>query len=422
MGDNKLSITAASLQPELWTASANEALQIFVTDSEGKALNFQPTFTYPIFGDSEQIFGYKDLVIFLCFDHYSFYPFLNVKYSEKLEDTGIEDPKKILDEFLPESTVFKDEIKWRDAISKEHETYKIPGQAVGSEFVNEGARFGIYKIDLQSEAGLELHKRLQILVLLFIEAGSYIDSKDKLWDLYVLYELPSAEKKEPSIIGFCTAYNYWKYGGHEKFDSGVEEIRKKISQFVVLPMYQGRKLGGSFYNQLYNEWLADERIKEIVVEDPNESFDDMRDRCDLKRLAQAIGVSAVKLPLDTKWSQEVRTSQKLEKRQFSRLLEMFLIYQREKQKSGKLPGTLKVSTKDIRLFIKRRLFEKNREILESLDEPTRIDKLQTAYVSLDQDYIRIIEGLELPLTPGRVDHDGSELTEDSEPLQKKQKI
>ena len=33
-----------------------------------------------------------------------------------------------------------------------------------------------------------VHQRLQILVLLFIEAGSFIDAKDELWNLYVLYE------------------------------------------------------------------------------------------------------------------------------------------------------------------------------------------------------------------------------------------
>lgn len=81
--ENSKQISAASLQPELWTASSNDALKMFVTDGE-QALNFQPLFTYPIFGDAETIYGYKDLSIFLCFDHYTFKPFLNIKYKEKL--------------------------------------------------------------------------------------------------------------------------------------------------------------------------------------------------------------------------------------------------------------------------------------------------------------------------------------------------
>lgn len=382
------SITVASLQPELWTSSSNDALQIYVTDSDGTALNFHPNFTYPIFGDSEQIFGYRDLVIFLCFDHCTFYPFLNVKYSEKLNDNSLEDPREKLLSYLPESTVFKDEAKWADAISKEKENYQIPGELVGDIFVQGDDKYGIYRINLKHAEGLELHKRLQILVLLFIEAGSYIDHEDELWDIYVMYKVTN--EKTPSVIGFCTAYNYWKYGGFETFDSDQQEVRKKISQFIILPMYQGLKLGGCFYNKLFEHWMQESRVVEVVVEDPNESFDDLRDRCDLVRLCQhAIKVSEVSLPLtSSEWTLKLRKEQKLEKRQFSRLLEMILLYNLEHKLTD-------VSKKQVRLFIKKRLYEKNKEVLDGLDEPTRLDKLQTAYASLEQDYMRILSGLTL---------------------------
>lgn len=85
-------MAVASLQPEQWTASLNEALSIFVTDTQGKAHNFSPLFTYPIFGEAETIFGFKGLRIFLCFDSVTFLPFLNVKFDNKLEDIEV-DPK-----------------------------------------------------------------------------------------------------------------------------------------------------------------------------------------------------------------------------------------------------------------------------------------------------------------------------------------
>ena len=178
-------VTAASLQPEQWTLSSNQALQIFITEPSG-AKHFQPAFTYPVFGEAEQIFGFKDLVIFLCFDHCTFYPFLNVRYSEKLSDESLEEPKDQLLKFLPESTIFKDEEEWADAIQEEQENYTIPGTQFGETFTQGGSSYAIYKIDLKSERGLELLKRLQFLTLLFIEAASYIDSTDELWDLYVL--------------------------------------------------------------------------------------------------------------------------------------------------------------------------------------------------------------------------------------------
>ncbi|KAM9891850.1 hypothetical protein OXX69_012194, partial [Metschnikowia pulcherrima] len=104
----------ASLQPELWTASSNEAITIYITDTAGSAQSFQPSFTYPIFGEAETIFGFQDLQIFLCFDAVTFYPFLNVKWAKKLDETDV-DPKETLLKLLPESTVYKDELKWRDA-------------------------------------------------------------------------------------------------------------------------------------------------------------------------------------------------------------------------------------------------------------------------------------------------------------------
>lgn len=394
-------MAVASLQPEQWTASLNEALSIFITDTKGQAHNFSPLFTYPIFGDAETIFGYQGLRIFLCFDSVTFLPFLNVKFENKLPDIEI-DPKTKLLELLPESTVYKDEAKWRDAIEEEQKGFEIPGTKIGSDFVKGDQTYGIFKLDLGSENGVELHKRLQILVLLFIEAGTYIDFKDPLWDLYVIYNTTDA--KLPEVVGFATAYNYWVYPGLADFDSGVEKIRKKISQFIILPSLQGQSLGGELYERLYKLWLEDERVVEIVVEDPNESFDDLRDRVDFSRLLNDQEFGNLTLDqVDDAWIKKFKELQKLEKRQLLRLLEMLFLYQLKY-------SDVKPSKKAVRLFNKRRLFEKNKEALSGLDEPTRLDKLQTAYESLEADYYRILEPLGVnkkrPIEGGSTSHSG----------------
>lgn len=405
------SVTAA-LQPEQWTTSSNEALKLFVTNPEA-ALNFQPTFTYPIFGDAETIYGYKDLDIFLCFDHYTFKPFLNIKYSAKLtDDPEIIDIKKTIDEFLPKLTIFKDEVKWVDSIKEEKDNgYKIPGKLISS-FSENDKEYDIYKIDLKSDNGYELHQRLQILVLLFIEAGSFIDAKDELWNLYVLYEKDnkSTSNNESSIVGFTTAYNYWKYPGAKKFDSTEQELRIKISQFIILPIYQGQGLGQLFYSHLFDKWLAQDDIIEVVVEDPNESFDDLRDRADLKRLntSEQFDFKAVTLKVDKEWVEKTRRAIKLEKRQFARLLEIILLY---KLKHG-YPG---ITKRDVRLFIKKRLYDKNKEGLATLDDNTKKDKLQTAYQALEDDYYRILGDLKLNIKRGNDE-------EETDTVSKKQKV
>lgn len=384
-----VNLAVASLQPEQWTLSLNEAVSIFITDTKGSAQNFKPLFTYPIFGDAESIFGYKDLVIFLCFDSVTFLPFLNVKWSAKLDDVEI-DPKAKLLEFLPESTVFKDELKWRDQIDEEQKEFKIPGTQFGDEFTKDGEKYAIFHLDLSSDSGIELHKRLQILVLLFIEAGSYIDFKDPLWDVYVLYKV--TDPKLPEVVGFSTAYNYWKYPGAKKFDAGVVETRKKISQFIILPIFQGLSLGGEFYSRLYEQWLLNDLIVEIVVEEPNESFDDLRDRADLTRLNKKLSIGSLTISevSGDKWFETFKKQEKLEKRQLLRLLEMIFLKQLK-------AGAGEDSKKAVRLFIKKRLYEKNKEALAGLDAPTRLDKLQTAYEALESDYYRILEPVKLTL-------------------------
>lgn len=381
----------ASLQPELWTASLNEAITIYVTDTAGSAQSFQPLFTYPIFGEAETIFGYQDLQIFLCFDAVTFLPFLNVKWTQKLDEVDV-DPKEKLMELLPQSTVFKDELKWRDSIDDEQKDFKIPGKIVGNPWTKDDETYAIYKIDMLLDLGIELHKRLQILVLLFIEAGTFIEHDDPKWDIYVMYK--TTNEKLPEIVGFATAYNYWSYPGAEKFDAGEVQIRKKLSQFVILPIFQGQLLGADMYNKLYELWASEEKVLEVVVEDPNESFDDLRDRVDFTRLVTTgkidLNSFSVKTAQQPGFLEQFKAAQKLEKRQLQRLFEMALLYQLKH-------GLSQDSKKDVRLFIKKRLFEKNLEALNGMDEPSRLDKLQTAYLALEDDYYRILEPLKISI-------------------------
>lgn len=360
-----MSLDVSAFQSEAWTVSLNDAISIYITGDDS-AQSFKPLFTYPIFGEAEVLYGYKDLEIFLCFDAKTFLPFLNVRFSAALPDVQV-DPKEKMLAVLPKCTVFKDELKWREAIDNERKDYQIPG-----DLYTQYGDFSVYKL----HRGANLLERLQVLVLLFIEAGSYIDASDPLWDIYVLY-------KNDEIVGFCTAYNYWRYPGHEAFNAGKKTTRKKISQFVILPNHQGKHYGGDFYLHLYKEWLKDDNVFEIVVEDPNESFDDLRDRVDLSRILEEKLLEEIDILNIPSWFDDFKAAQKFEKRQLQRLVEMVLIVQLQRN-----VGTETWST--VRRFIKRRLYEKNHEALAELDNALLKDKLQTAYEVLEKDYERIL--------------------------------
>ena len=71
--------------------------------------NFNPAFTYPIFGDEEKIFGYKGLKINLLFNASDMRPAITIKYDRKFKAVGDTEPLDIeetLAEFLPKSMLY----------------------------------------------------------------------------------------------------------------------------------------------------------------------------------------------------------------------------------------------------------------------------------------------------------------------------
>lgn len=365
-----------NFKPENWTVSSNSALKLSLV-SDDNAIQFRPTFTYPIFGTEEQIFGFKDLVIHLAFDAVTFLPFLNIKYSSKFEgsDEDIPDIKQKLFEFLPQDeTVFKDEEKWIDRFHSERKEYNLPSdQSLIKEYSIEGANFGIYKINLQDPSVKKLHKRIQIFNLFFIEAASYIDDTDPHWDIFLIFNM-----EQKTLIGYVTAYNYWHYTGARDFDQYKNlKYRGKISQFFVLPPYQNKGHGSMLYQAVVEAWNSDPSVVEIAVEDPNESFDDLRDKNDLLRLYESGLFKTIPdtKPIPKEWVDENRSKFKLEKRQFSRLLEMILLAN---------------NSENFEYQVKQRLLVKNADALKGMDKEDIIEAIQKSYDMSKEDYERIL--------------------------------
>lgn len=253
---------SVDLRPETWTTSTNDALTISLVDENG-AVKFKPAFTYPIYGDAEQVFGYKNLQIFLAFDSITMKPFLNVKYDEKL-NTDIPDVQKALLAKLPkDDVILKDEAKWVDAFTKEQETFSLPDKDTIIDEYNIGDEsFTVYKVSLQVDAVKRIHRRLQIFTLLFIEAASYIDESDPSWEVVITFN-----KRTKQCIGYATTYQFWRYLGSETFDMSSVDDRKsraKISQFLILPPYQGKGHGKYLYTAIFKHWLADQLLKLLL--------------------------------------------------------------------------------------------------------------------------------------------------------------
>jgi len=80
--------------------------------------SFHPKFTYPIFGEQEQIFGYQKLKINLRYNASDMRPHLTTTYGKKFKAIGETEPADIdemMKEFLPEGRAIFYNLLYGDA-------------------------------------------------------------------------------------------------------------------------------------------------------------------------------------------------------------------------------------------------------------------------------------------------------------------
>ncbi|SMN19096.1 similar to Saccharomyces cerevisiae YPL001W HAT1 Catalytic subunit of the Hat1p-Hat2p histone acetyltransferase complex that uses the cofactor acetyl coenzyme A [Maudiozyma saulgeensis] len=393
---------ASDFQPQSWQISSNEALKISLIekDTEAGAIQFSPLYTYPIFGDEEMIYGYKDLVIHLVFDSITYKPFLNVKYSEKLND-DINPEKDIINKIIPflpkDDYILKDELKWVDSFTQERKNFNIMSSFEKiDEYTKDSNKFGIYRVPIgeiiqtnKESSIVKFWERIQIFTLLFIEAATYLNLQEEpRWVIYLIFN-----EQDKNLIGFATTYSYWDYQGFQNFDKTSSNIQfnEKISQFLIIPPYQGKGHGSTLYQSLYSYWNKQSNVSCITVEDPNEQFDDLRDYNDLKILQEnkffqdlieycSKDKDDKNFFINEEWIETQRHKYKFEKRQFQRLIEMILLVENKTM---------------INLFkrqVKRRIWIKNYDSLfEIEDEDQKFKAIDDSYLLVKQDYERILK-------------------------------
>lgn len=452
--------------------------------------SFNPKFTYSIFGDEEAIVGYQGLKISLRFNASDMRPNLHVSSSKKLKAGEIEptDIQTVLKGYLAD-VAFQKPAEFEQAVQQAAKTdYRPPGERIRT-FVGSDGRYEIWKGTLSDPAVLQLVKRIEIFVPFFIEGGTFIakedatshtvDSADR-WSIFFLYRTRqrpgSADSYEYEFAGYSTVYRFLlpvgpitpprkgskedefslppsDEDGHQTTSFALAKLpcRSRISQFIVLPPFQGKGNAGRLYSAIFDEYLEEPQTTEITVEDPNEAFDDLRDIADLAYLSKLPAFTdvvrinkAVKIPRtgpsprnivggdDPAELETLRHTTKIAPRQFNRVVEMYLMQklapsvrptleeeEEEEEEDGEegksvtaalavvngkgksVADSLPPATpqeeheyKLWRLFVKQRLYRHNKEILGQLERSQRIDKLEETLVSVELEYARILSMFE----------------------------
>jgi len=307
---------------------------------------------------------------------------------------------------------------------------------------------------------------MQILTLLFIEGASLpeLDAEWSVgrWTLYLLYEVSpiDADCSPYTLAGFSTTYRYWilptmeilratkslpsppsstngdmnTYTGpkitqdpttflfNETINALETPSRDRISQFIVLPPYQGQSLGGRLYETIFEHLVKKDFIYEIAVEDPSEAFDAMRDFSDIVYLRKLSGFQSLSLPpslpseklrktapiprdeilgngVDLKG---LRHEAKIVERQFNRMVELHLLSTLPSSNRNKARITRKNKSSNEndrkyyfwRLALKARIYQQNADVLEQLEDPVeRVDKLEAAVDNQQEEYEERLEGI-----------------------------
>ncbi|CED84289.1 histone acetyltransferase type b catalytic subunit [Phaffia rhodozyma] len=444
-----------------WICDSNEAISLVQRRDEPDAealcssskseqaliQPYHPAFTYSIFGDDQKIFGYKNLKVQLNLTSGSLYQFLSVTYDAKIGSsaTPADDISLKLADFLaPDHTTSSAEFDARlkaDALSfkpfgtKIGEYSRPTGEALERKKAEKGRKrkfvdpdeedgavdqgesdsevvvYELWKTSLSDPDFRKYHRRMQILVPLYIEGGQYVEEDDDRWEFIISYEkrrrpTPTTSKKTAGLSSSDSpkietidrsekeeawTYHFVGYTSLYPFFHYPDMIRLRLSQFIVLPAYHGQGHGSALYSAVYAYTLTISSIAELTIEDPSEIVDDLRDICDLRMLERLVkkGEFDGKLKLDRHvgvdkaWLEAKRKELKLAKRQFQRLYEILLLHV--------LDPKDRIANKAYRLFVKERLYRFNYDQLSQIDQSERIEKLRETFNTVEDHYVELLD-------------------------------
>ncbi|KAJ3517691.1 hypothetical protein NM208_g14670 [Fusarium decemcellulare] len=434
---------------EEWLTSANEAIHISLVAPSPSGLQhiatFNPRFTHTIFGENEQIFGYKNLKISLRYRANDMRPHLKISSGRKFKAVGGPEPEDVkaifADGNLPQMA-FSTELDFEDSSKQMSENWTPPGTLHTTIDAPDG-QYEIWRGNLANPHVNKLNSRLQIFVPFFIDGGTYIgqdpegetkeidprDPEAERWTLFTLYQKQKVpgnpEKSNYVFVGFSTCYRFYYFqpptppasprGEWElpKGDVDLAELpcRTRLSQFVILPPFQDKGNGARLYKTIFDHYHKHEQTYEFTVEDPNEEFDQLRDICDLQFLRTVPEFNDLRLDTEANIPKKgplpklivgadqleaIRLKAKIAPRQFGRVLEMQLMSQLPESvqptlQIGDRPSPTsadKHKEKVWQLIAKQRLYRHNKDILAEMEPSERIDRLQDTLGGVGLEYAR----------------------------------
>merc|ERR1712110_31607 len=283
MGD-ELKIQTSALAE--FVCDGNEALQFRLVkspeDLEDPDTRFKPEMCHQIYGDNENIFGFKGLEVNLFMTAGSLQTYLGHTYKEKVDPSktdGVtaDDVISPLVKILAPGSFTDNKEEFLAHVNSDKETKFRPMGELVNTITNEGTQYEVYKCEESTPRFRDYHERLQAWVMFYIDAASFIDIDDDSWRMFLMFEKTGGPGSERyAVVGYITVYQYYAYGRE------TNRTRPRISQMLVLPPYQRRGLGSQLLETVYRNYTGDDKVIDITVEDPSDNFVRLRDFVDTK--------------------------------------------------------------------------------------------------------------------------------------------
>jgi len=269
-----------------YVCDGNDALEFkmvkTVEDFDDPEAGFLPEMCHQIYGDNENIFGYKGLKVKLYMSAGSLESFVTHEFDDKVDPAktdGVtaDDVISPLVKILAPGSFTDSKDQFLAYVNSEKETQFRPMGELVNTITNNSRQYEVYKCEESTPRFREYHERLQAWIMFYIDAASFIDIDDDSWRMFLMFEKTGGPGSERySMVGYITVYQYYAYGREDN------KTRPRISQMLVLPPYQRKGLGSQLLETVYRNYLSDDKVIDITVEDPSDNFVRLRDFVDTK--------------------------------------------------------------------------------------------------------------------------------------------
>jgi len=399
---NSMAVGSLLNDVEKYKCDSNEATFIKLVrteeDIEDPALDFHPSMSHQIFGDSETIFGYKDLMVKLIYHSGSLMTYLNMSYHEKVSPSLGIAPDPVL-KSVAEKLQEGYESNLEEFIKKlpEEDKFIPPGEKIDSYTVK-GTEYEVYHATISTPRLKEYHERMQTFVLWYIDAASFIEVDDEKWNFYMLFEKKKTTMGfQHNFVGYMTVYHYYAY---------PNQFRPRISQMLILPPFQRHGHGVRLIETVNKQYQGNNDAIDITVEDPSDEFIRCRDYIDCKNCMTLDEFSKDKLLAG--FNVDMKTAAfnkfKISKSQSRHVYEILRLRVTDTKNEGML--------RDYRLDVKNRLnipYAKQARDLKKLQahlsaeefqaamigqsDEERMNQLEEHYRILEEEYRKVIDRL-----------------------------